>query len=91
MRKGMFVLAAASLLAVGPVAFAEQHDKEKSAGTTGAQVSCDQIEAAWDEGGGGVSEDMLAKKLNVPIERIRSCLKKESMDLKKSETPPSTK
>jgi len=91
MRKGMFVLAAASLLAVGPVAFAEQHDKEKSAGTTGAQVSCDQIEAAWDEAGGSVSEDMLSKKLNVPVERIRSCLKKDAMDLKKSETPPSGK
>lgn len=51
--------------------------------------SCDEIQAAWDEGGGAVSEDMLAKQMNVSVERIRSCLKKEAMELEKTETPPS--
>lgn len=88
MRRGTVIaLAGAFLLAGSAAGFAEQH-KEKAAGS---EVSCDDIEAAWDEGGGNVSEDMIAKKLNVSIERIRTCLKKEAMEEEKAETPPSSK
>lgn len=89
MRRGTVIaLAGAFLLAGSAAGFAEQH-KEKAA--AGSEVSCDDIEAAWDEGGGNVSEDMIAKKLNVSVDRIRTCLKKEAMEEEKAETPPSSK
>jgi len=80
----VIALAGALLLAGSAGALAEQH-KEKAAGS---EPSCDAIQAAWDEGGGAVSEDMLSKKMNVSVERIRACLKKEAMEEEKAETPP---
>ena len=89
MRRGTVIVLAGAFLLVGAAAgLAEQH-KEKAA--AGSEVSCADIAAAWDEGGGNVSEDMLAKKLNVSVERIRTCLKQEEMAEKKAETPPSSK
>jgi hypothetical protein len=81
----VIALAGALLLVGSAGALAEQH-KEKAA--AGSDVSCDDIQAAWDEGGGAVSEDMLSKKMNVSVERIRACLKKEAMEEEKAETPP---
>jgi len=86
MRKGTaIVLAAALLVGSGAAALAEQH-KEKAAGS-GSAMSCDQIQAAMDETGGGTSVDMLSKKINVPVERINACLKKEGMEQKKEDNP----
>lgn len=45
------------------------------------------MQAAWEEGGGNVSEDMIAQKLDVPVERVRECLHKDAMELEKSEKP----
>jgi hypothetical protein len=85
MRKGTaLALATAMLLGFGAGARAEQH-KEKAAGK---EMSCDQIQAAMDETGGGTSVDMLSKKLNVPVERINACLKKEAMEQEKEDNPP---
>jgi len=85
MRTRTVIALAGALLMVGSAAaFAEQH-KEQAAGSV---PSCDDIQAAWDEGGGAVSEDMLSKKMNVSVERIRACLKKEAMEEEKAETPP---
>lgn len=81
-RATSIVLAAALALAVGGVARAEQHSEKK------AQPSCDDIQAAWDEGGGQVSEDMLAKKMNISVDRIRQCLKKEGMEQEKADKMP---
>ncbi|MEW6270946.1 MAG: hypothetical protein AB1689_16810 [Thermodesulfobacteriota bacterium] len=81
-RQTAVVLAAAMLLGAG-TALAEQH-QEKAAGK---EMSCDQIQAAMDETGGGTSVDMLSKKLNVPVERINACLKKEAMEQEKQDNP----
>jgi hypothetical protein len=80
-RRTSIVLATVLALGLGSAARAEQHT-EKATGP-----SCDAIQAAWDEGGGNVSEDMLSKKLNVPVSRIRECLKKEAMEQEKADTP----
>ena len=82
-RRTSIVLAAVLALGLAGTALAEEH-KEKSAGP-----SCDDIQAQWDMGGGAVSEDMLSKKMNVPVSRIRECLKKEAMEQEKADTAPS--
>lgn len=84
MRKAtVIVLAGALLLGSGAPAFGDQHEGKKAAGS----VSCDQIQAAWDEAGGNASEDMVAKKLGVPVERVKECLHEDAMELEKSEKP----
>ncbi len=35
---------------------------------------CEKVVAAAEEGGGGISADELAKKLNVDVETVRNCL-----------------
>jgi hypothetical protein len=85
MRRGTWlVLAAALVICTSGAAFAESHTEKK-------QPSCDDIQAKWDMSGGTVSEDMLAKKMDVSVERIRECLKKEAMEQEKADTPPASK
>ncbi|HEY8514822.1 MAG TPA: hypothetical protein VIS07_04820 [Candidatus Binatia bacterium] len=84
MRKHTAImLGAALLLGSATAALAEQH---QAAG--GKEMTCDQIQAAMDETGGGTSVDELSKKLNVPVERINACLKKEAMEQEKADNPP---
>lgn len=83
MRRGTWTaLAAALVLGTSGVVLAESHAEKKG-------PSCDDIQAKWEMGGGTESEDMLAKKMNVPVERIRECLKKEAMEQEKEDNPPS--
>ncbi|MCW5890532.1 MAG: hypothetical protein KIT14_08265 [bacterium] len=35
---------------------------------------CEKIVAAYEEGGGGISADELAKKLHTDVETVRACL-----------------
>ncbi len=84
MRRGTWlVLAAALVLGTSGAVFAESHSEKKP--------SCDDIQAKWEMGGGTESEDMLAKKMNVPVERIRECLKKDAMEQEKADNPPKSK
>lgn len=48
--------------------------------------SCDDIIAAYEEGGGGVSADEVAAKLKVSVERVRECMKKP--DANPPDNPP---
>ena len=83
MRRGTWLaLAAALVFGTSGVALAESHTENKG-------PSCDDIEAKWEMSGGTVSEDMLAKQMNVSVERIRECLKKEAMEQEKADNPPS--
>ena len=85
MRRGTWlVLAAALVIGTSGAAFAESHTEKK-------QPSCDDIQAKWDMSGGTVSEDMLSKQMNVSVDRIRECLKKEGMEQEKADNPPKSK
>ncbi len=42
---------------------------------------CEKIVAAYEEGGGGISADELAKKMNTDVETVRGCL--DAADAKK--------
>lgn len=84
MRRGTWlVLAAVLVLGASGVVFAESHTEKKP--------SCDDIQAKWELGGGTDSEDMLAKKMNVPVERVRECLKKDAMEQEKADSPAKSK
>jgi hypothetical protein len=48
--------------------------------------SCDDIIAAYEEGGGGVSADEIAAKLKVSVDRVRECMKKP--DANPPDNPP---
>ena len=85
MRRGTWlVLAAMLVLGTSGAAFAESHTEKK-------QPSCDDIQAKWEMGGGTDSEDMVAKKMNVPVERVRECLKKDAAEQKGADAPPKSK
>lgn len=85
MRRGTWVVLATTLvLGTSGAAFAESHAEKK-------QPSCDDIQAKWEMGGGTDSEDMIAKKMNVPVERVRECLKKDAMEQEKADDPAAAK
>ncbi|MBY0275319.1 hypothetical protein K2Z84_08260 [Candidatus Binatia bacterium] len=85
MRRGSWlVLATVLVLGTSGAAYAESHTEKK-------QPSCDDIQAKWEMGGGTDSDDMIAKKMNVPVERVRECLKKGAMEQEKADNPPATK
>jgi hypothetical protein len=84
MRRGTLVLAAMLVLGTSGAVFAESHTEKK-------QPSCDDIQAKWEMGGGTDSEDMIAKKMNVPVERVRECLKKDAMEQKGADAPAKSK
>jgi hypothetical protein len=84
MRRGTLVLAAMLVLGTSGAAFAESHAEKK-------QPSCDDIQAKWEMGGGTDSEDMVAKKMNVPVERVRECLKKDAAEQKGADAPAKSK
>lgn len=47
---------------------------------------CAEIVAAYEEGGGGLSADELAKKMHTDVETVRGCL--DAADAKKGEKQP---
>lgn len=81
-RNTSMVLAAVLALGLATTtAFADEQEAKA------AEPSCDQIQAKWEEGGGAVSEDMLAQKMNVPVSRVKECLHKDAMEQKKADNP----
>lgn len=63
------VLVGAALVLAAPVVRAESK-------------GCEKIVAAYEEGGGGISADELAKKVGTDVETVRNCL--DAADKKKA-------
>ena len=68
-------LAASAMLAIAPLAHAAD-----------AQPTCEDVVAAMEEAGSGVSTDEIAKKLNTTPEHVRKCWDAKDTDTKSDAT-----